>query len=265
MQIQRPKIRLKTPAEIDKMRRAGRVVAEALLLAERTIAPGVTTAAIDAVVEAHFEKRGAQSLFKGYQGKVPFPAVTCISVNQEVVHGIPSDRTLKSGDIVTVDTGCRLDGWCGDSAITVPVGEVAADRCRLIDTARKTLELAVSEMVRQRKWSQVAQKMQDFVHQAGYSVVEQFVGHGIGEQMHEDPQVPNYVGKSWLKDDFWLDIGLVIAVEPMVNMGGKRVKVLPDHWTVETVDGLPSVHVEHTLAITSKGVEILTSRDDVEI
>jgi methionyl aminopeptidase len=262
--VLRPRIQLKTPAMIDEMRPACRLVAETLVKVKSAVRPGVTTRELDQIVEAIFQERGAISLFKGYHGKVPFPAVTCISVNEEVVHGIPGDRVLQEGDLVSIDTGCSLNGWCGDSAITVAVGKLSPECQRLWDVAEQTLQLAIHEMGKQRKWSQVARRMQEFVVSNGYSVVEQFVGHGIGRTMHEEPQVPNYLTRSLMKHDFWLDEGLVIAVEPMVNMGSKRVRVRSDHWTVETVDGKPSVHVEHTLAVTSKGVEILTDRTPFE-
>ena len=261
----RPRFRLKTREEIEEMRPANRLVAQILAGVRKLIVPGVTTKEIDNYVDAEFAKVGAVPLFKGYTGqKTPFPAATCISANEEVVHGIPGPRVLKEGDLVTLDTGCRYKEWCGDSAITAAVGKIAPDRQRLWDCAEETLRLAIREIPRCRKWSQVARKMADFVRSHGYSVVEQFVGHGIGRNMHEDPQVPNYDARSWNKQDFWLDEGLVIAVEPMVNMGGKDVKVLPDHWTVVTRDKKPSVHVEHVLAITSKGVEILTDRSEFE-
>ncbi|HVJ82368.1 MAG TPA: type I methionyl aminopeptidase [Planctomycetia bacterium] len=260
----RPRIRLKTPQEIDGMRPANRLVAQILAEVERMIRPGVSTGAIDRHIEAYFDRHDAVPLFKNYPGKTPFPAVTCISVNEEVVHGIPSDRILKDGDLVTVDTGCNYRGWCGDSAITVPVGEVAPERRKLHQVAEETLQIAIRETGRQRKWSQVARKMAEHVRAHGYSVVEQFVGHGIGRTMHEDPQVPNYDSRSWNKQDFWLDQGLVIAIEPMVNMGKKDVKVLEDNWTVITKDRQPSVHVEHVVAITARGVEVLTDRSEFQ-
>lgn len=260
----RPRIKLKTPDEIDEMRPACRLVAQTLVRVQKMVRPGITTGEIDRFIEEVFREHGATSLFKGYPGKTPFPAVTCISVNEEVVHGIPGPRKLEEGDLVSIDTGCNLGGWCGDSAITVGVGKISPERQRLWDVAEETLALAIREMGRQRKWSQVARRMQEFVVAQGYSVVEQFVGHGIGRLMHEEPQVPNYLTRSWMKHDFWLDEGLVIAIEPMVNMGSKRVRVRPDHWTVETVDQKPSVHVEHTVAITSRGVEVLTDRAPFE-
>ncbi len=178
------------------------------------------------------------------------------------MHGVPGPRVLQEGDLVTIDAGARVDGWCGDSAITVPVGKIDDAKRRLLTCAEEALAIAIREAGKQKKWSQVAQAIQDHVHAHNYSLVEQYVGHGIGKQMHEDPQVPNYVNRSWLKQDFWLDVGLVIAVEPMVNMGSKAVRTRKsDLWTVETTDGMPSVHVEHTIAITSKGVDILTIRN----
>ncbi|QDU60180.1 Methionine aminopeptidase 1 [Planctomycetes bacterium Pan216] len=260
----RQRVHLKTAEQIAKMHKAGQLVASCLVAVKKAVKPGVTTGELDAIVEQMFAEREAQSLFKGYPGKTPFPAVTCISVNEEVVHGIPGDRVLQEGDLVSVDTGCRLEGWCGDSAITIPVGELSADKQRLWDVAEETLATAIREVGRQKKWSQVAMRMQEVVHQAGYSIVEQFVGHGIGQSMHEEPQVPNYVARNWMKHDFWLDEGLVIAIEPMVNMGGKAVRIRRDHWTVETVDQLPSVHVEHTVAITADGPKVLTARDEFE-
>lgn len=259
----RPKIELKTAAQIDEMRPANRLVAECLSRVQEFIRPGVATRELDQFIERIFEERGARPLFKGYPGKVPFPAVTCISVNEEVVHGVPGDRVLKEGDIVTLDTGCNLNGWCGDSAITVGVGRISPDLQRLVDVAWGALDLAIEllhQRAKYRKWSQIAARMEKLVHDAGYSVVEQFVGHGIGRAMHEEPQVPNFRARNWAKHDFWLDAGLVVAVEPMVNMGTKDVKLLDDHWTVVTADLKPSAHVEHTLALTSTGCEVLTDR-----
>jgi methionyl aminopeptidase len=260
----RPRIKLKSAEEIAAMRPACQLVAQTLVKVRALVRPGISTAELDAVVDDCFAARAAKPLFKGYPGKTPFPAATCISVNEEVVHGIPGGRILADGDLVTIDTGCELDGWCGDSAITVPVGSVAPERLRLWQVAEETLALALRELPLQRKWSQVARKMAEFVRANGFSVVENFVGHGIGRTMHEEPQVPNYDSRSWAKDDFFLDPGLVIAIEPMVNMGKKDTKVLADHWTVVTKDRLPSVHVEHVAAITRNGVEILTDRTPFE-
>ncbi|MFO0864758.1 MAG: type I methionyl aminopeptidase [Gemmataceae bacterium] len=200
--------------------------------------------------------------FKGYPGpKVPFPAVTCISINEQVVHGIPGPREIREGDIVKIDTACKLNGWCADAAVSLPVGEVRPERRRLVEVAEQVLQIAIEEFGKRKWWSEVAGRMQRHAEAAGYSVVDQYVGHGIGRVMHENPQVPNYVSRDMKKHDFRLEPGLVLAVEPMVNMGGRDTRVLSDHWTVVTKDGMPSVHVEHTLALTANGVEIIT-RDE---
>ena len=253
---------LKSRREIALMREAGRLVALALAEAAKLVQPGVTTREIDASIEATFEKAGAQPLFKGVPGKVPFPAVSCISVNEEVVHGIPGDRVLQPGDLVSIDTGCRLAGWCADSAWTYPVGPVDERRQRLLEIGRGVLELAIAECGRKQRWSEVATLMAQEVRRAGFSVVEDFVGHGIGREMHEDPQVPNYVSASLAKTDVTLEPGLVLAIEPMVNAGGKSTKTSRrDHWTVVTRDGEPSVHFEHTVAMTAEGPVVLTIPD----
>lgn len=251
-------IALKRPREIEMMREAGRLVARAHRLVQGMVAPGITTREIDLAVEELFAREGAQPLFKGVPGKVPFPAVCCISVNEQVVHGIPGDRRLEDGDIVKVDTGCRLEGWCGDSAWTYAVGKVDAVRQKLMEIGEENLKLAIREMGRRQKWSEVAGLMERHVREAGFSVVEQFVGHGIGRDMHEDPQVPNFVSKELLRHDFRIEPGLVLAIEPMVNAGTKSVRLLKDHWTVETRDRKPSVHFEHTVAMTEGGPVILT-------
>ena len=226
---------LKSLREIALMREAGQLVAQALAEAQSLIEPGVSTRRIDAAIEAVFEERGAQPLFKGVPGKVPFPAVSCISVNEEVVHGIPGDRILQEGDLVSVDTGCRLAGWCGDSAWTFPVGTPDAVGRRLLDAGRAVLELAILEFGRKKHWSEVAGAMVEAARLTGFSLVEDYVGHGIGREMHEDPQVPNYVSRSLKQADFNLEAGLVLAIEPMVNAGGKATEVSSrDHWTVLT-------------------------------
>jgi methionyl aminopeptidase len=253
-------VTLRSPREIALMRKAGLVVWEAHQIATALVEPGVSTAEIDAAVERLFDDKRAEPLFRGVPGVVPFPAVTCISVNEEVVHGIPGPRRLVAGDCVSVDTGCRLDGWCADSAITHPVGEVAPRVKQLLDVTKGVLDLAIDLMGKKRLWSEVAADMETYVRDAGFSVVESFVGHGIGREMHEDPQVPNFVSKQLRRSgDFELRPGLVIAVEPMVNMGTKRVKGMPDHWTQVTQDGQPSAHFEHTVAITEHGPVALTA------
>jgi methionyl aminopeptidase len=253
-------LNLRSSREIAQIRRAGLVVWQAHQISGAMVRPGVTTAELDAAIERHFEEQGAIPLFKGVPGKVPFPAVTCISVNEEVVHGIPRDRKLVEGDVVSIDTGCKLDGWCADAAITHPVGKVAPDVQRLLDVTKGVLLLAIELMGKKQKWSEVAAEMAAFVHRDGFSVVENFVGHGIGREMHEDPQVPNFCSPQLKRrGDFRLEPGLVIAVEPMVNMGTKRVKGLSDHWTQVTQDGRPSAHFEHTIALTSDGPQVLTA------
>jgi methionyl aminopeptidase len=242
------------------MRRAGLLVWRAHQLAESLVRPGATTGEIDAAVERFFAERQATPLFKGVPGPVPFPAVTCMSVNEEVVHGIPGPRRLAEGDIVSIDTGCKLNGWCGDAAATYPVGAVHPEIQRLLDVTRGALDLAIELMGKRTFWSDVAAEMEAYVKSHRFSVVETFVGHGIGREMHEDPQVPNFVSDQLRRGgDFRLQPGLVIAVEPMVNMGTKRVRVRSDHWTQVTADGRPSAHFEHTIAVTENGPLVLTA------
>jgi methionyl aminopeptidase len=253
---------LKSPREIARMRDAGQVVAHAIERAALLIRPGVSTSELDAAIEEVFRQAGAEAIFKGVPGKVPYPAASCISVNDEVVHGIPGDRLLSAGDLVSIDTACRLAGWCADSAWTFPVGPVDETKRRLLAVGQSVLELAIVEAARRSRWSQVAALMSEAVHQAGFSVVEELVGHGIGREMHEDPQVPNYVSDSLHKADFTLEPGLVLAIEPMINAGSKRTRTSKkDHWTVRTADGQPSAHFEHTVAITAQGLQVLTRRD----
>jgi methionyl aminopeptidase len=250
---------LKSPREIGLMRESGKVVAEALRMCREMAKPGVTTREIDTAVEALFKRHNAVSLFKGYPGsRVPFPAVTCLSLNEEVVHGIPGNRVIRDGDLLKIDTACKLNGWCADAATTIMVGNVRSERRRLVEVAEQVLNIAIQELPLKRWWSEVAARMQRHAETAGFTVVEQYVGHGIGRIMHEAPQVPNYISRDMKKQDFRLEPGLVLAVEPMVNMGRSDTRVLGDHWTVVTKDGMPSVHVEHTLALTTSGVEIIT-------
>lgn len=253
-------VTLKSKREIAKMRKAGLLVWHAHQIGAALVRPGITTGEIDEKMERFFLDHGAQPLFKGVPGKVPFPATCCISVNEEVVHGIPGKRTLKNGDIVSIDTGCRFEGWCGDAAVTYSVGKISAEVRKLLVVTLRTLEIAIEAIPVCEYWSQVAKLMEKEVVRHGFSVVESLVGHGIGREMHEAPQVPNYVSEEMFRmgGDFKLQPGLVIAVEPMVNMGVKRVAVQKDHWTMSTVDRKPSAHYEHTLAVTEKGVQILT-------
>jgi methionyl aminopeptidase len=259
---------LKSAREIALMREAGKLVAEALRLCRSMARPGVKTIDIDQAVDALYARHNAIPLFKGYPGqnpKVPFPASTCISLNEQVVHGIPGARLIKEGDLVKIDTACKLNGWCADAAVTIIVGEVRPEWRRLVTVANEVLQLAMRELTRRRWWSEVALAMQQHAERAGFSVVQQYVGHGIGRIMHEQPQCPNYVDKEVKKHDFRLEEGLVLAVEPMVNMGRDMTDTLADHWTVVTRDRLPSAHVEHTLAITREGVVVVTADEDTLI
>lgn len=264
--FQRPAA-LKSAREIALMREAGKLVARALRLCREMAKPGVRTLDIDRAVEAFFARHGAEPLFKNYPGpRVPFPAVTCLSLNEQVVHGIPGQRPLRAGDLFKIDTACKLNGWCADAAVTIMVGEVSAERRRLVKVAEEILDIARVEMGRRQRWSEVAYRMQRHAEGSGFSVVEQYVGHGIGRIMHENPQVPNFVSRNARearKQDFKLEEGLVLAVEPMVNMGRPDVLTLSDHWTVVTKDGMPSAHVEHTFALTRDGVVVVTA-DEVE-
>jgi methionyl aminopeptidase len=256
---------LKTNHDLGEMRAAGRLVVEALNICRDMAVPGTKTIDIDQTVDALYARHGATPLFRGYPGRVPFPAVTCLSLNEQVVHGIPSNRVLKDGDLLKVDTACKLNGWCADRAITIPVGAVRPERLRLLRVAEEVLQIAVDELPRRKYWSEVASRMQTHAERAGFSVVTQYVGHGIGRTMHENPQVPNFVSRETRKHDFRLEPGLVLAVEPMVNMGRPDVEVLRDHWTVVTRDGMPSVHVEHTLALTANGVMVITADEEWQV
>jgi methionyl aminopeptidase len=256
-------IHLKSEREIGLMRVAGLCVWQAHQLVAKVVKPGCTTAQIDAVIAEHFQRVGAQPLFLDYpnqkEGRPPFPAATCTSVNDVVVHGIPNHHPLVEGDVVSVDTGCRLNGWCGDSAWTYPVGRIDGRVQELLDVTQATLNLAFELMHSKTRWSQVAREMAHYVREHRFSTVECFVGHGIGRQMHEEPQVPNFLSRGLRgSGDFRIEPGLVIAVEPMVNMGTKRVKMHRDEWTQSTMDGKPSAHFEHTIAVTNDGPVLLT-------
>jgi methionyl aminopeptidase len=259
-------IKLKSPREISLMREAGRVVARALDRVRQMAVPGVTTADMEEAVASIFREHDAKPLFLGYpssvKGKAPFPAVICASVNHQVVHGIPNRRSLKSGDIVSIDTGCKVGGWCGDSAVTLAIGEATPEIQKLLDVTLESLNLAIRAMGRCKLWSEVAGLMERYVKSQGLYVVEKFVGHGIGQDMHEDPQVPNFVNKALLKHDIRLEPGVVLAIEPMVALGTKEVRTLDDGWTVETKDRLPSAHFEHTVAMTPEGPRVLTYLED---
>jgi methionyl aminopeptidase len=259
-------IKLKSPREIALMREAGRVVAKALDRVRQMAQPGVTTADMEEAVAAIFREHDATPLFLHYpsstKGKPPFPAVICSSVNQHVVHGIPNRRPLKVGDILSVDTGCKVAGWCGDAAVTLAIGDIAPDVQKLLDVTSETLNLAIRAMGRCRYWSEVAGLMERYVKSQGFYVIEKFVGHGIGQEMHEEPQVPNFMSKPLQKNDIRLEPGIVLAIEPMVAMGTKDVRTLEDGWTVETKDRRPSAHFEHTVAMTPEGPRVFTYLED---
>lgn len=244
------------------MRAAGRVVFRALMRARELARAGMTTLELDRIVYDTYTAAGAQGLFKWYPTYEPnkgFPGNTCISVNDEVVHGIPGGRVLKDGDVVKVDCGIRLGGYCGDSALTIPIGPVTAEVQTLLRITQETLDLAIREVRPGRKWSDVARRMQEHVEKNGMSCVREFVGHGIGSRMHEDPKVPNFVSDEFRKKgDFYLQAGMTLAVEPMVILGQPDVVVLDDRWTVVTKDSTPAAHYEHTVAVTATGSDVLT-------
>jgi methionyl aminopeptidase len=261
-----PVIKLKTPREIDMMREAGRVVAKALDQVRRMAVPGTCTAEMDEAVASIFRDHQATPLFLGYpsstKGRPPFPAVICASVNEQVVHGIPNRRPLREGDIVSIDTGCRVNGWCGDAAVTLAIGTVRPDVQKLLDVTSETLNLAIRAMARCKTWAEVASLMERFVKSQSLYVVEKFVGHGIGQTMHEEPQVPNFVSTALRQHDIKLEPGIVLAIEPMVALGTKEVRTLSDGWTVETKDRRASAHFEHTVAMTADGPRVLTYLED---
>lgn len=253
---------LKSPREIELMRSAGRLVHRVLQCMREMVAPGATTSELNAVAEEMIESAGAEPLFRGVRtsgAKFPFPSVICASVNDVVVHGIANDTVLAEGDILSVDCGVRMKGYCGDAATTIPVGTVSPQTQRLLDVTLEALDLAVDAMRPGRMWSEIAGRIQEHVEAARYSVVREFVGHGIGQQMHEDPKVPNYTDARQKKADFRLEPGLVLAVEPMVNQGLAAVKVGDaTGWPQVTRDGRLSAHFEHTIAVTADGVDVLT-------
>jgi len=245
---------LKTPDEIAVMAKASRVVAEALLVLKDAVKPGVTTDELDKLAESEIRARGAMPAFKGYRN---YPKTLCASVNEQVVHGIPSKRVLKEGDIVGLDLGAIVGGFYGDSAVTVGVGRIDEKTATLVRVTEESLSLAIEQAQVGNRLSDISQAVQRHEEAAGYSVVTEFVGHGIGRQLHEEPQVPNY-GKPGQGPR--LQSGMVLAIEPMVNMGGSAVRVLDDRWTAVTVDGSLSAHFEHTIAIQPSGPAIVLSR-----
>lgn len=254
---------LKTEEDFAQMRQAGLLVWEAHQVAAALVRPGVATQQIDAAVEAFILSKNATPLFKGVPGVVPFPAATCISINEVVVHGIPGPRKLAEGDIVGIDVGVRYNGWCADAAVTYAVGEVSPQARQLLEVTENALRLAIRLVGQKTFWSQVAREIQQYVESHGFSVVESLTGHSIGREMWEGLQLPNYFSADYRrKGDFALVPGLALAIEPMVNAGGKEVEQLPDYWTIVTEDGSLSAHFEHTVALTRRGPWVLTAGPD---
>lgn len=251
------RIALKSRRELDQMRDVGKHTGEILLALREKARPGVTTGELNEFAAKELKRRGLNSPFLNYSpgGLPPYPAVICASVNEEIVHGIPGSRELKEGDILSLDFGVESQGFHGDSAVTIAVGPISEDAQKLLDTTRDSLYEGVGEMVPGKRLSDIGAAVQKRAEKDGYSVVRQFVGHGIGRQMHEPPQVPNYglPGRGQR-----LQHGMVLAVEPMINVGSEEVRILDDGWTAVTVDGELSAHFEHTIAITDEGPEVLT-------
>ena len=245
-------IELKSPTQLDSMREAGRIVGELLERLRDAVAPGVTTQALDDLARDTIARLGGMPAFKGYRG---FPGFICTSVNEEVVHGIPGPRKLKSGDIIGLDVGARVNGYYADAAITVPVGRVSDEAQRLIDVTREALMRGIAMAVPGRRLSDVSHAVQTAAEAAGFSIVREFVGHGIGAQLHEAPQIPNFGAPG---TGPVLKTGMVLAIEPMVNAGRPEVEVLDDGWTAVTRDRRLSAHFEHSVALTEQGLEILT-------
>ena len=246
-------IALRSKREIAKLKAANQMVAEVLQLVKRKICPGVSTGALDKIAEAEIIKQGARPAFKGYAG---FPATLCTSINYEIVHGIPSKkRKLKDGDIISIDVGVYRDGYYGDAALTVPVGTVSPEAARLIQVTEKALGKAIECAYPGERLYTLSYSVQKYAEGHGYSVVRDFVGHGIGTELHEPPQIPNY-GKPGT--GLILKAGMVLAIEPMINQGGYAIQVLEDGWTAVTKDRKLSAHFEHTIVITTTGPEILS-------
>ena len=252
-------ISLKSPREIEAMRRAGRLTAQARALAGSMIRPGVTTHEIDTAVRRFIESHGAKPSFLGYGG---FPGSACISVNEEVIHGIPGPRKLKEGDIVSVDVGAFIGGFHGDCAATYPCGQVSDEAKRLIQVTQQSFWEGIKHALPGKRISDISRGVQTYVEANGFSVVREYVGHGVGAQMHEAPEVPNYVMTRRLGGDPRLVKNMTIAVEPMVNAGTVHIRQLPDGWTVKTADGKYAAHYENTILITDGEPEILTQCGD---
>jgi methionyl aminopeptidase len=250
----------KSPSELEKMRRSGLLVYEILHKLSGMVSEGVTTMDLEVAAEKMMKDAGAKPAFKGYYtpaAGTKFPFVLCTSINEVVVHGMPnSKRQLKKGDIVSIDTGLSLDGYYGDSAVTVPVGEIASETKRLLDVTKEALEHAIFQAIPGNRLFDISRAVEDHVGRNGFTVVREFVGHGIGTNLHEEPQVPNYVDRQ--QENPKLKEGMVLAIEPMVNLGLPETNVLSDKWTAVASDGKPSAHFEHVVAITANGPWVLT-------
>jgi methionyl aminopeptidase len=249
------RIVLKAPWELALMRRSNRLVAETLQALAQRVGPGVTTLELDRFAESHLLAHGARPAFKGYRN---YPFTLCTSINEQVVHGLPSARKLEEGDILSLDMGAVVEGYHGDSAITVPVGRISPEAERLLRVTRECLERAIAAARHGARLTDLSGAMQGHAEANGYSVVRVFVGHGIGKELHEAPQIPNFVDPERGRGPL-LKPGMVLAIEPMVNAGGPEVRVLDDKWTAVTADGSLSAHFEHTIAITENGTEVLTT------
>jgi methionyl aminopeptidase len=249
---------IKSEKEIEIMRQSGRIVAEILKLLSEKIKPGMKTREMDIIAESELKKRGAESSFKGYRG---YPATICASVNDEIVHGIPGDRVLKEGDIVSLDFGAIYQGFHGDAAVTIPVGKVSAETMRLIETTKGTLKKGIAAARAGANLGDVSAAIEDYAKSKGYSLVREYTGHGIGRKMHEEPQIPNTTEPPYgLQPGTGpvLKKGMTLALEPMLNTGDWRTRVAEDHWTVKTADGSLSAHFEHTIVVDDKEPEVLT-------
>lgn len=249
-------ITIKTPQEVEQMREAGQIVAEAFQLIRESVRPGVTTEELDALVEGHIRSRGGIPAFKGYRG---FPGSICASVNEEVVHGIPGDRELSDGDLVKIDIGVKKGAFFGDSARTFGVGEVTEEARKLMEVCEASLSAGVAQLQPGARLRDVSAAIGDYATKRGYGVVEDFVGHGIGRELHEQPQIPNFYRGNRFDYDVVLKEGMTLAIEPMINLGTRHVNVLADGWTVVTKDGKLSAHYEHTVAVGPKGPDVLTA------
>jgi methionyl aminopeptidase len=255
------RIVLKAPWELELLRRSNRLVAETLATLAERVKPGVTTLELDRFAESYLVGRGAKPAFKGYRN---YPFTLCTSINEQVVHGLPSDRRLGDGDILSLDMGAIVDGYYGDSAVTLPVGRISVEAERLLRVTRECLDRAIAAARNGGRLVDISGAVQGHAESSGFSVVRVFVGHGIGKALHEAPQIPNFVDPARGRGPM-LKPGMVLAIEPMVNAGAPEVRVLPDQWTAVTVDGSLSAHFEHTVAITESGTEILTALDGARV